>query len=124
MLKKKRDGKVIRNCRKVAVVEHLRPRILYSADVLAGLLPDLQTDPDDSAQSHPLPWGMARQIRGQVYFIILTKKIVIVYSDAKTDTNSVRARALSRDEQRSRSTNNIPRNRLLRRFSDNFRGMS
>ena len=65
-----------------------------------------------------------QQIRGQVYFIRLTKKIVIVYSDAKTDTNSVRARALSRDEQRSRSTNNIPRNRLLRRFSDNFRGMS
>lgn len=62
MLKKKGDGKVIRNCRKVAVVEHLRPRILYSADVLAGLLPDLQTDPDDSAQSHPLPWGMARTV--------------------------------------------------------------
>ena len=39
-----------------------------------------------------------KEIRGQTYFIISTKKIVIICTDVKTDTYSVRARLLSRDE--------------------------
>ena len=42
--------------------------------------------------------SFSKVIRGQTYFIILRKKFVIIYTDAKTDTYSVRARVLSCDE--------------------------
>ena len=61
-MKSKCEVKVVRSPRKIAIVEHLQARVLYSADLMPGLVSDLQSEIDDTSRSYPLLWGQSRAV--------------------------------------------------------------